>query len=297
MAAPELSPVPVPSGGAISIGISGALTGPATLERAASGSSFSQIYSGQALSFFLDIGDGTPSPLASGTPYQYRYTDENGVTTTGFTTPASIVVVDFDPITEILIRLIQGALQSMTLPKGVKTAQVVQAMPLGGNIPMPLVVVNLDLVRQGTIPIGQSTSALNSQLTGVGAPASGFIQTGFAVRTYRVSILSTNAPERDFYRGAVVGVFEAIWGTVLQPLGLDVTHKWIVDSGQVANDRVGQSPGFYFAEVMLEFEGTFNVASNVGYSTIVGLSGIVSGSTGDPPSTPPGLDTIIVPLI
>jgi hypothetical protein len=294
---PKIVPSPVPSGGAIALAISGAVSGLATLSRMASGSSLVQIYSGAALSYFLDIGDGTPAPLASGTPYQYQYTDVDGTATTNFIVPSSIVVENFDPLTEIFIRLIQGGISSLTLPSGVKTAQVTQAMPLGGSIPMPLVVVNMDLADQDKIPIGQSTTALNSLLTGVGVPAAGYITTGFAKRTYRISVLSVNAPERNFYRDTVVGIFLSIMGTVLQPLGLDVTHKWMVSSGQVAADRQAMMPGFYFAEILLDFTGTFNVVSNPGYQTILGIDGYVSGMVGDPPSTPPSIDTITVPLL
>lgn len=295
MPLPEITPVAVPSGGAIAITVNGALNGAATLERAVSGFSFTQIYSGAAIGYYLDIGDGLPAPLASGVPYQYRYTDIGGIVTSPFITPGSLVVENFDPITQILIRLIQGALNSLTLPAGVKKAQITQAMPLGGQIPMPLVVVNMDIAQQGAVPIGQSTTALNSLYTGIG-PASGYVITGFAKKTYRVSVLSTNAPERDFYRDSIVGTFEAIYSSVLQPLGIDVTHKWMVTSGQVANDRTGMAPGFYFAEVLLDFEGTFNVVTNVAYGPILGLTGTVSGMVGDPPSTPPSIDTIQVPL-
>ena len=144
-------------------------------------------------------------------------------------------------------------------------------MPLGGQIPLPLVVVNLDVFQQTAVPIGQSVAPLSALITG-GGIGSGYTMTGFAKRTFRISTLSRNAVERDFYRDNIVGVLVATYGSILQPLGLDVSHKWIVSSGQVADDGKAKMPGFYFAEIMLEFEGTLNVVVSPFYGLIETLT-------------------------
>ena len=288
MSAPEVTAYSLPSGGVISLAISGAVSGSATLERAVSGQAFVTISSGSALQLFLDAGELLPAPLDPTLFYQYRYTDSNGVTVTPFIQPASCLTVQPEPIIEILLRIIQGAINSLTLPTGIKRAEVTQAMPLGGSIPIPLVVINNDLTQQAAIPIGQSVSALNT-LQDDDAPNSGFTITGFARRIYRVSVLSQNAPERNFYSDLLSGVFETIYTNVLQPLGIDVMHSWQVSRGQVAVDRMGKLPGFYYADAVWTFEGTLNVLITPDYGLISKISVT--------PSYPDGVsDTVEVPL-
>lgn len=290
MTAPTVTAKAIPTGGAITLTISGAVSGAFTLSRAVSGTAgFIPIASGQApMPFFIDAGDGLPAPLQASAYYQYQYTDVSGTQTTGFIQPASSITIYPDPVQALLIRLIQGAINSMVFPNGVKKAQVTNAMPLGGNIPMPLVVVNLELGQQSAVPIGQSLaanagSALNQQLI-----------TGFARRVFRVSVLAPNQDTSDFYRDAIVGVFEALYAPVLLPLGLDVTHRWQFNSGQVADDRQAKMPGFYFAEVMLEFEGTLNVLLTTNYGLIETLSVGVSGSSGDAEQV--SVDVVTMPV-
>jgi hypothetical protein len=123
-----------------------------------------------------------------------------------------------------------------------------------------MVVVNEDLTQQAAVPIGQSVPIQPPQSAILfGATASGYTITGFANRIFRISILADNVITRDFFKMAFIGMFEAVYGPVLQPLGLDITHKWQVSTGQVANDKQAMGPGFYYAEAILQFEGTLNV--------------------------------------
>jgi hypothetical protein len=260
MAAPRVTPSLIPTGGAIALSVSGAASGTAILSRAVSGQAFSQIYSGQPVSYYLDIGDGLPGPLNPASLYQYQYQDENGTTTTPFIQPAVELKVSVEPLLEIMIRLTQATINSLTLPSGVKKPQVTNAMPMGGQIPLPLVVINEDLTQQAAVPIGQSVPMQPPQAAILaGSASSGYTITGFANRIFRLSVLADNVLTRDFFKMAFIGMFEAIYGPVLQPLGLDVTHKWQVSTGQVANDKTGMGPGFYFSEAILQFEGTLNV--------------------------------------
>lgn len=296
MSLPEITAYGVPTGGAVTLAITGAVSGSALLERAVSGQTFSTIYSGAALKFYIDIGEALPGPLDPLSFYQYRYTDSGGQTLSAYVQPASIVSVQPEPITQILVRLIQGALNSMSLPTGVGRAEVTHAMPLGGTLKLPLVVVNLDLWQQGPVPVGQSFTVNAAILAAAsGVSASGYAIIGMSKRLYRVSILALSPIERDFYRDNLVGVFEALYESVLQPLGIDVTHRWQVSSGQQANDRQGYGPGFYFADVMMEFEGTLNIMVNLSNQIIQTITTTVSGAQQAPSSTP-SVDTITVPL-
>jgi hypothetical protein len=290
---PEITAYGIQTGGVIAMSISGAVSGAATLERAVSGQAFSTIYSGAPISFYIDIGDGLPSPLSSGSAYVYRYTDATGSGLSSYITPSSVLVQQQEPLTQILIRLLQGAFANLTPPAGVRPVQVMQQMPLGGNIPMPFMVINLDLIQQSAVPIGQSVAPLSALVTG-GGTGSGYTLTGFAKRTFRISVLSDNGIERDFYRDNLIGVLEAIYAPILQPLGLDVSHKWMASSGQIAKDIQGKAPGFYFADVLLDFEGTLNVVVTPVYGTIAQITTTVSG-TSQATSTPV-VDTITVPL-
>jgi hypothetical protein len=271
MTAPQLTAYVIPSGGVISLTINGAVSGAALLERAVSGQAFSPLYSGSAQALYIDAGDFLPAPLDPTKFYQYRYTDITGTTTTPFIQPASTLAVQPEPIIELLIRLIQGGINSLTLPVGIKKAEVTQAMPLGGSINMPLVVINNDLTQQGAVPIGQSVAPTPAIDTPDGS-IPGFTFVGFAKRTFRVSVLSANAIERNFYSDLIVGIFESSYQYILQPLGMDVTHSWQVSRGQVATDRLGKAPGFYYSDAVLSFEGTLNVTFMPTYGIITKIT-------------------------
>jgi hypothetical protein len=252
---PDIFAQAVPTGGAIAINVSGVPSGVSTLQRAASGigatSGYSQIYSGPVLAFYVDVGDGTPGPLNPAWSFSYLYTDSLGSGATPYIQPIATLLLQSDATTQILVRLIQGAMNSLVVPLGFPRPQVTQAMPMGGSLPMPLIVVNVDLLQMAEVPIGQSVTPID--------PISNQqIITQFAHRTYRVSLLTQNVEQRDFYKEALIGIFEALYQTVLQPLGLDTTHKWQATAGQIAYDPKAMAPGFFYAEVMLDFTGTLN---------------------------------------
>lgn len=264
MANPNVLAQAAPIGGVTTLTINGAVSGVFTLERAASGMAFSTIASGTGIcpTFFVDLGEGLPAPLDPTQLYQYRYTDPSGQTITPFISPSAILDVEADPFTQIMIRLIQAGLNSLTIPNGFTKPQVTHAMPLGGQIPLPLIVVNQDLMQQAEPPIGQSQplQILQNQPN--------YIIEGMAKRIYRISVLSDNAVERSFFRDQVVGIFVAAYQPIFSQLGLDIEHRWQVSTGQVASDVTGKMPGFYFSEILLEFTGIFNVSISSSYGFI-----------------------------
>lgn len=285
----SIIPTAIPTGGAISLAISGAVSGVFSLSRAVSGQSFSVISSGTTLTplqLWIDAGDGLPEPLEPNLLYNYQYTDGAGTVTTGFVQPSASLQITPDPISQLLIRLLQGAINSLPFPTGIQPAQVTQAMPVGGDLKLPLVVVNLDLFQQDAVPIGQPFGETN--------PTTGATTiTGFCKRIYQISALATDVITRNFYRDNLAGIFEALLGPVLIPLGLDATHRWQGSSYQVASDRLSKAPGFFGVDFMLEFTGTFNVAINTAYGLIESFNvTIVETSQGGGTSV---TDTVLVP--
>ena len=266
MADPLISYEVVPVGGAIALSM--ACSGATTLTRTVSGGSPVTLYSGNQILYYLDTGDQLPAPLDPTLNYTYTLTDVNGSVSTGYIQPATSLNIDQEPLTQILMRLLQAGVNSLVVPAGLKRAQVLQAMPIAGVPAMPFVTINQDLLQQEEVPIGQSVlQPVDNSWT----------ITGFCKRMYRVSILSTSGQERDFYRDAIVGIFESIYQSVLQKIGIDVHHEYQVASGQVARDLDGMSPGFYYSECLLTFVGTLNVTITCNYGII---STIKTDSTG-----------------
>lgn len=270
----------IPTGGAVMLTLTTAISGSISLQRAVSGSSglgpWTTLYSGapyanvlqpDGLPFetpYIDTGDQLPSPLIPSSLYVYSLTDANGSVQTPPIQPAVQLNLQPEPLTPILMRLLQAGINSLTPPAfnigGGKIPQVLYDMPLAGFPPMPFITVNLDLLQQEEIPIGQNVSNPNNQDV--------WTLTGFAKFIYRISVLSNNSQERDFYRDAVIGIFNVILGSVLAPLGKNIRHRYQAACGQVVKDSTLQIPGFYYADVMLEFEGTWNITVTSTYGLI-----------------------------
>ncbi len=250
----SILPTIIATGGAVSLAIRS--TGNTTLSRAVSGVSgvgpYTPLWNAGPLELYIDPGDGLPGPLSPASLYVYKLTDDNGTIVTAPVQPSVELNPQIEPLTQMMLKLLQAAVTSLTLPNGVKKATVLQAMPNGQNLPLPFFVLNLDLMQQAEIPIGQSAWKIRNDGSAV--------VTAQIHRMYKLSILSDNAVERDIYRDLIPPVFEVILSQVLAPAGLDVSHHFQIASGQVAEDRMGKSPGFYFADALIEFNGTLNMS-------------------------------------
>lgn len=265
----------VPTGGAIGIEFSTAPSGTISLARAVSGGAFSTLYSGAPLAsggvnqFFLDYGDGLPAPLASGTTYVYQLADVGGtVFSAGIQTNGAFALLS-DSVTQTLVRLLQAAVANNVPPAGVQPARVIQAMPLTGLPPMPCVVVTPELLQQAEQKVGQDVEQPDATNT--------WTMSEFALRLYRVSIISTSAVERDYYRNLVIAAFKISLAYVFGPIGENVTHTYQAASYQVVDPHAGQTPGFYGCDVMLELTGTFNLAITTDYGIIATITAEASG--------------------
>lgn len=286
---PTIQGVIIPTGGAIQLTLTTAISGNVTLARAVSGATglgtFTTLYSGTPYvsqldssgnpipTLYLDTGDQLPSPLLPGTLYVYSLTDANGTAQTPPFNPAVSINLQPEPLTQIMIRLLQAGINSLVPSSfnsnGGKIPQVLHDMPLAGFPAMPFVTVNCDLVQQEEIPIGQNVQQPDK--------SGNWTIGGFAKFVYRISVFANNSPERDFYRDAVIGIFNAILQSVFVPLGKNIRHRYQAANGQVAQDNTLQIPGFYYSDVMLEFEGVMNIVVTATYGLIAEI--IFTGTT------------------
>ena len=292
MAGPCVSMSVLPTGGAVLLAFYGADRGKftpppgieaMTLSRAASGAAYMQLYSGPPLPFWCDVGDGpltSSTPLDPGTSYTWQAVDNGGTVEIGPVVPAGSIVTVPDAFTQLLIRLLQAGLDNAPRPPGtaVQPAQVVTKMPSGGWPPTPFVVVNLDLLQQGETAIGQDV--LNPDANNL------WTLPGWARRVWRISVLSPDADERDFYRDTLMVVFRALKATLFSQIGYNITHSFQAASGTSADEWVGLGPGFYWADVMMEVEGVFDVTIATGFGLIEAFD--VNIIVGQPAEAPTG---------
>ena len=265
MAGPTVVLTAVPIGGAAMLSLPDYLVPPSgvtfmAISRAVSGSAFATIYSGATMPVYVDAGDGTPSPLSSGSAYLWNVTDDRGTTQVGPVTPVSMVRYTSDGLTNLLIRLLQCGVDSIVPPAGVNKTQVTTEMPQGGWQALPFVVVNLDLIQQSDVGIGEDVPYPN--------PDNDWSLWSLAKRIWRVSIFARNVKERDFWRDRLLGVYRVLKATVFAGVGLDVTHSYQAASYTSAEEWQGHTPGFYGADLMLELSGTFNTVVLTSYAAI-----------------------------
>ena len=267
---PTVNLTPIPTGGAVRLDMPDYLVPPSgvtnmVLSRAVSGATglgtFTQLYSGAPQPLYFDLGDSLPGPLSPATAYVYQVADSTGTTQIGPVVPAPSLQPQADPLTQMFLRLLQAGISNLTLPPGFGTApQVTTKMPQGGLQALPLIVVNLDLIQQSEIGIG--TNVVN--------PNAGNQWTIWvnATRVWRVSVLSQDVEERDFYRDALISIWQVLLATVFDQLAESVTRDVQAASGTESSEWVGQTPGFYYADIMMHFDGVLNTTIITGYGLI-----------------------------
>lgn len=247
---------PIPTGGAVRLQMTFASTANITLSRAISvggiPGTFTQIYAGTLTPVYIDPGDGLPGPLDGGTFYVWQVSDGTSTINSDTVEPYSSLDILQEPLTAMIIRLMQAAINNLTPPPGAQGIQVLQAMPISGNPPMQFIVINPDLIQQQEIPVGQSVEVYKKDGT--------WVQTAFVRRLFRVSITCTNAIEREFYRDAVIAIWRSLNASVFAYLGLDVRHRFQATSGQIAKDSQLLTPGFFWCDVMCFLEGTMDIS-------------------------------------
>jgi hypothetical protein len=276
MAGPQVKLHRIPTGGAARLEMEAYLMPPSgitsmVVSRAVSGmtgiSAWTQIYSGSPCPTYVDAGDGTPSPLDPNCNYLWQVTDSTGTTQVGPLAPVCQVITQPDYLTNLLIRLLQGGIDNLTFPPGFvppgggKPVQVTTEMPQQGWSAMPFIVVNLDLIQQTEVGIGEDSINV--------VPGSDWNLWSNAKRIWRVSVFSQDAQERDFYRDSILTIFRVLKATVFAHIGQDVSHSFQASSGTDAKEWEGHTPGFYYADIMLELDGVFDATVLTAYKTIL----------------------------
>ena len=256
-------PTAIPTGGAISLAISGAVSGVFSLSRAVSGQSFSVISSGTTftpLQLWIDAGDGLPEPLNQ---------------TSSTTTNTRMARARSRRLRPALCLPSDHARSDLTAPHS----------PSPGRDQLPPIPD-----RHPTCP-GHASHACRRR-----SQASARRGQSRPFPTRRRSNRATlwrNQP--DHGRHNHHGVLQAHLSNLRarnrrhhaellqrQPCGdlrsppragpdppwACATHRWQGLSYQVASDRLSKAPGFFGVDFMLEFTGTFNVAINTAYGLI-----------------------------
>ncbi len=274
MAGPTVKLSVVPTGGVIRLEMPGWLPpasglGTAVISRAVSGasglSSFTTLYSGTPGygAEWVDAGDELTSPLLSGSGYVYQVSDGTGTTQVGPAYPVPTFVTYTDQLTQLFIRLLQAGVNNLVLPpyvsppvggpgSGYGTIQVLSQMPQGGFQALPYIIVNLDLIQQREVMIGQDVQVPDQ--------AGHWHVNVNAKRVWRVTVMSRNPTERDFYRDSLIAIYQLLLATVFMPIGLEVHHEFQAASGTDAREWDGMAPGFYYSELLFEIDGEFPVA-------------------------------------
>lgn len=208
---------------------------------------------------WLDLGDGIrgeqtiTGPLAPG-EYTYNVTAVIDGQTVGFTTSALLMAQTIhiipDGMTGEFIRILSGALRTLSMPAGMHTPSVQNAMPVGGLPPLPFVSVNEEMIQQTHVPIGQQVM----DVKGDGS----FTISAYAKRMWRISVFSTSAEERDFLRDYLIAVLHVIAKDLFEPLGRNISHRFQAVSYSTAKD--GEVPGFFGTDILWDTEGTYNTS-------------------------------------
>jgi hypothetical protein len=229
------------------------------------------------LSVFVDIGDGANAPLDPTQLYAYQFTTATGIVDTGPLSPACSITVERDHVSSILYRSLQSGMASLKLPADFNNAPTItHAMPLAGEgVPvLPSIAFNETFLQETEYRIGENVDDDQEW--------NQFQVGSQAVRHYTVFVMAASPREREYYKDAVIAIFNAILGPVLNKIGNNVTHRFQSSSSQL----VGRSnePGFYFSEILLEFTGLYSTGIVTTYGpievidSITGVSGIYTES-------------------
>jgi hypothetical protein len=210
---------------------------------------------------FVDIGEGTNLPLDPANLYVYQLTTAAGTVDTPALSPACSIQIEQDSVNQILFRALQSGISALRLPAGFKNGpRVMHAMPLSGaGVPaLPAITFNETLLQQQDIPIGQD---INTDWQ-----SNEFQIATQSVRHFTVFVMAANVMEREYYKDAVIAIFSSILGPVLEKIGNNVNHRFQVSSSQIIDRNT--EPGFYFAEILLEFTGLYSVGIKTSYGII-----------------------------
>jgi len=222
--------------------------------------------------FFIDMGETFGTVNLQYLPsqnYVYTVTDSYGTVSTPSILPYNQVYAYRDELDIIFIRLLNSALDALAVGSPYPKPRVYHAMPIVGIPPLPLITINQDLIQQEFIPIGQSAPSESQQMLAM------------VKRIYTVTVYTTAADARDFYRTNIIGIFEALCKDPLTYLGQNVTHRFQVASSQMIAEKEDKEPGFYYCNCMLEFSGNFFIELVTPTTVFQQIALDVTGTTGN----------------
>lgn len=227
----------------------GALSNPTVLMSAPS----------EVQNLFIDLGDQTNVPLNPLNLYAYKFATGLGQVVTDPITVSGSIILEPDHLTSIMVRTMQAGLQSLVLPSQFAQRPTFSfAMPITTQMRFPMILLNLELLQQREIPIGQG-NALDMVHNTYNVPA-------IALRRYVARVFTTNVDERDFYRDAVIGIFYSILAPLLQKIGTNTNHSFQAANGQIVGESM--QPGAFYSEIAMQFSGLYNVAVSTYFPVI-----------------------------
>lgn len=268
----------IPSGGVVVLSVSGiAQGGLLTYSRSFGSGAYSLIASGyptSSMDTFVDYGEGLQGPLPSNMgAYNYMIQDVSGTAYVTGLTPYTSLSVTPDYATVLVERCLEAGIDGITLPPGFQRPTVTHEMPKAGFQKLPFVLVNQVTMQQTRTQIGQDFPS--TQLFGTKQSQTLAV---IARRSWRVEIFTRTVTERDFYRDAVLAIFTSMLGSVFQALQLDTSHSFMVHQDQRADKDM--DPGFYFADILFNVEGSYNVNLTPEYSGVMEIPVSVGGASG-----------------
>lgn len=233
------------------VSINGTLTTPTVLFTGAS--------NGQPYQVFIDVGDQTKAPLDPTQLYVYVFATANGTIQSDALSPACSVTLELDQTDLLLYRALQSGIKALVLPASFNNKpSIVHAMPLGVAPTLPVISFNETLLQQAETQIGENVdgdSTLNQ-----------FQVAQQAMRHYTIFIAAASPVEREYYKHAVIAIYKALLGPILNRIGENVSHRFQATSSQVVGRE--NEPGFFFAEILLEFTGLYTIGVNTNYGVI-----------------------------
>ena len=267
---PTLEATIPPCGGGVFLSISA--NSPMTLTRYAQSTNTTvTLYSGNSVPYYIDQGDGfdvNVEYLPDDT-YTYTVSDNTGSAVSSSLTPTASILITPDQITSVIIKTIKAGINALVINQsGWIKPRVFHAMPLSGTPSLPFIVVTFDLLQQKYVPIGQQNMPEYNNQINIDV---------IMERRYTVTTFTTTVDEREFYRDALVAIFESSLFQPLQQLGQNIEHSF----QSISTQETDPSPGFFVSDSMWMMTGGYNVKLQTNYGLIESLdtSGVLASPT------------------
>lgn len=215
-----------------------------------------------ATQVLIDMGDGPTVPLDSTQLYLYELNTSAGAIQTPALSPACSIVLEEDELSAILYRALESGITALKLPASFKNKPtVMHAMPLAGaGLPrLPAICFTEVLLQSQDYQIGEDVGNIDDSRNRYDVATQ-------ALRHFSVAVLATNTKERSYYKDAVIAIFNSILGPVMEKIGNNIRHRFQASSSQIVGRQ--NEPGFYLAEILLEFQGLYSTGITTSYGVI-----------------------------